>query len=132
MDHQRSRGTELRGDLELVAPATVVGHGSPTEDVLAGRIIDQDEQDLAAHVQSFEVVPFVFRSDGAVAHENELAFHFHRFNATSSYGHVCLLMKLGRDVSLFYPNRIRFGRSQGDQRDLLDKGAVRVAGDQTE
>ena len=125
---------QLRGDLVLVGPAAVVGHGRPAEDVVEGWVIDQEEQDLAAHVGVPEVVPVVLRRPRAVADEDELGVrHLDLVDDVLRRGDV-VYGRLERPA--LAPRRhhqvVARQRRDADQRHVLHPRPVRVARRQAE
>ena len=77
VDDQGGRGALARGFLELVGPATVVGHAPAIEQRrivgVEARIVDQHHDRLAAHVESGVIVPAGFRRIDAIADEDQRA-----------------------------------------------------------
>src|SRR6266852_144347 len=61
------------GFFVFVGPAAVVGEGPAFEEIgiVGRRLADQHEQDLAANVGVFVIVPFVFGGFNSVSDEND-------------------------------------------------------------
>ena len=85
-------GAFLSGDFILVGPAAVVGHRLAFEHLLIelrrilrvryGRIVDEHDNGLAFHIDTFVIVPAVFRRDNAISDKNDIGvFDLH-------FGHV--------------------------------------------
>ena len=82
MHNEGGGGAFLGGDLVLVGPATVVGHGAAFEHRIVEfrrvprvghrRVVDKHHDSLAAHINSFEIVPAVLRSHDSIADEHQL------------------------------------------------------------
>ena len=77
VDDQHSGRAPALGFLVLIGPAPVVRHGLSAEQSWLGRgcrgIVDEHEQNLAAHISALEIVPFVFGRGGAISDEDQLA-----------------------------------------------------------
>ena len=73
VDDEGGDGTVAAGFLKLVGPAAVVGEGFAFEELFVGggRLVDDDEDDLALDVDAAVVVPAVFGCDDAVADEDD-------------------------------------------------------------
>ena len=130
MNDQRSGGAQFRGDLVLVRPAAVVGHGRPAEDVVKGRIVDQEQENLAAEVRIAEIVPVVFGGASAVAHEDELgAVDGYGIDHVPGCSHVVRGRLQGEGLGAAGNHEI-LRRQRGDphQRHILHPGPVRIAG----
>src|SRR5690606_7615777 len=74
--HDDDAGGSAAGRLlVLVGPAPVIGHGPAVEGVQLGLfevgVIDEDDDDLAAHVDVLEVIPVALRRGDAVAGEDQ-------------------------------------------------------------
>ena len=129
MDDERSGRAELGRDLVLVGPPAVVGHRGPAEGVLERRVVDQEEQDLAADVGLPEVVPVVFGRARAVADEDELRVRdadrvddvLRRRHVVGARLHGPGLPAPGDDESVTRQRR------DADERDVLHPGAGGVA-----
>ena len=72
MNDKRPCGAQFRCDLMLVHPAPVVGHRRTAEDVVQRRIVDQEQENLAAEIRIAEIIPVVLGCASAIAHEDEL------------------------------------------------------------
>ena len=124
----------LGGDLVLVGPPAVVGHRLAAEHVVEGRVVDQEQQDLARHVDAREVVPVVFGRDRAVAHEDELPVDRHLVDHVLRPGDVVRARLEGPGLA---PGRAHLegvpgGRCDPDQRHVLHPGPIGVARRETD
>src|SRR5207245_351927 len=82
MHDDRGSRSFLRSDFVFVGPTTVVRHRGPLEHLVIklqrvawvryGRIVDQNDNRFAAHIEAFEIVPAVFRGDNSIADEHQL------------------------------------------------------------
>ena len=61
-----------RGFFVLVGPAAVVGERAPAEEfrIVRGRLIGEQDQDLALHIDALKIVPMELGRDNAVADED--------------------------------------------------------------
>ena len=125
------------GDLVLVHPAAVVGHGFAAEDLrveLAGlgiedrRIVDEHDDGLAAHVHALVVVPVVLGGDDAIADEHDVAVllldMFH--DAGGEADEVVDVRERHRFAA--DGERKRGGGRDAHERHVLNVGAVGIAG----
>ena len=74
MDDQHSGGAAARGFLILVGPAAVIGHRLAAEVAFAAfevGVVDEDDDQLAAHVDVLEVVPVSLGRGHSVAGEDQ-------------------------------------------------------------
>ena len=129
VDDERSGRPELGRDLVLVGPPAVVGHGRPAEGVLERRVVDQEEQDLAADVGLPEVVPVVLGCARAVADEDELRVRdADRVDDVLRRRHVVGARLQGPGLTAPGDDEsVTRQRRDADERDVLHPGAVGVA-----
>ena len=74
MDDDRAGRAAATSFLELVSPATIIGHGLAFEElVFAGVawIIDQHHDGLARHIKALIIVPAIFWCDDTIANKNQ-------------------------------------------------------------
>ncbi len=73
VNEDHADGAFAGGFFVFVGPAAVVSEGAAFEEirVVGGRLTDQHEQDFAANVGAFVVVPFVFGGLNSVSDEND-------------------------------------------------------------
>ena len=74
MDDQHSRSATPRGLLIFIGPAAVIGHRLAAElafSTFEVGVVDQHDDDLAAHVDALEIVPSAFGRGHAIADEHQ-------------------------------------------------------------
>ena len=128
MNDQRPRGAQFRGDLVLVHPAAIIGHRRPAEDVIERRVVDQEQEDLAAEIRIAEIIPVVLRRASAVTHEDELgAVDGHGVDHVLGCGHVVGGGFQGARLGAVGNHQVlRRERADPHQRHILHPGAVRI------
>jgi hypothetical protein len=72
VDDENRLRAHARGLFVLVGPAAVVGERAAAEELRigGGRLIGEQHQDFALHVDALEIVPMKFGRDDAVADED--------------------------------------------------------------
>ena len=73
MDDQRGHGAAARGLFKFVGPAAVVGEGFPLEEIgiVGDGFVHKKESDFAFEIDSFVIVPLIFRGFNAVPQKND-------------------------------------------------------------
>ncbi len=107
------------GARKLVIPASVVKATSTGKQLrIVGRIVIHHQQNLAAQVGSFEIVPLVFGCLNAVAHEHNLGAVNRDFRLRIPAGEDVIVVPLERERLLTLPKRHRVGNacSNANQR----------------
>ena len=130
-------GSLLGGNVVFVGPAAVVGHGRAAEDFRVElarrridhrRVVDEHDDGLAAHVDALEVIPAEFGCDHPVTDKHEVAgLDLDMRRHAKRRAHIV--------VDCFHRHGLAGGgeggvglRGDADERDILDVGAVRIAG----
>ncbi len=92
MNDQNSDRTLARRFLELVRPASVIGHSLRVEEfwILRRRLVDDHQQHLALDVHALEIVPAIFGRLDAVADENDGRIDIGAVRLSLVAGHVIL------------------------------------------
>ena len=134
MDDQRADRALPCGFLELVGPATVIGHGPATELPCDGfafgcseiGIVDEEDGDLALQVGALEIVPLPLRRRHPIADEDQRRRRDFRgiVRADRRYVDVFGLFCGKRATRAIEAQRSRRAEAGVDQRDLLDPAAV--------
>ena len=77
MDENRAHSAFAGGFFILVGPASVVGERLAFEEIhiVGRRLVDQHEQNFAAHVGALVVVPFIFGSFDSVTHIHDFSVY---------------------------------------------------------
>ena len=138
VDDDRGGSPPLGGDLVLVGPASVVRHRLALEHRLVqpgrivrvrhGRVADEHQDRLAAHVHVLVVVPAVLGRDHPVADEHDLRIvHADlRHEARGGGDEIVRVVEHPRPAA---GTQVEAGlRDDPGNRNLLDERAVRVAG----
>ena len=141
VNDEGGRGSPRGGDLELVGPAAIVGHGPPLEELLVEfgrvlcvgdlRIVDQHDDGLAANVDPLEIVPAIFGSDDSVANEDNVSvLDLDRRLEAGGAGEVVLRGE--RHLPGADGEGSLGRRGVADEGHLLDPRAIRIARLQSE
>ena len=120
-----------RGFFVLVSPAAVVGEGLALEklQIIRRRLVDQHQQDFAAHVEALVVVPVIFGCFDAVADEHDVGIDVRLRLLRLVEGDVFVERLQIHGLALL-GDEGKLGLGQGrdsDQRNLLHVGSV-IAG----
>jgi len=119
----------------FVGPAAVVGEGLALEKlgIIRRGLVDQHEQDFAAHVEAFVVVPVVFRRFDSVADKNNFGIDIRLRLLGLVEGDVFVKRLQVHGLALPGDERELSFRQSGDadQRNLLHVGAVIAGGLET-
>ena len=77
MNENRAHRAFARGLFVFIGPASVVGKRFPLKEIhiVGGRLVDQHQQNFAAHVDAFVVVPFIFGSFDPIADIYNVRIH---------------------------------------------------------
>ena len=139
MHDEHAGGAELGRLLELVGPAAVVGHRLAAEDLRIqlvriadrgdGRIVDEDDDRLALHVNAAEIIPLELGRLDAVSREDQLRVlepHFVGDVFAEDDDFIANLERPGLSAPLHDDRSLRL-RRQADERHFLRPGSVRIA-----
>ncbi len=139
MDDQAAGRAQFGGLLEFIGPPSVIRHGLSAKGlwielagilrIRHGRIVDQHDQDLAAHIHAFEIVPVEFRRLNSVTHKDHVGIDRARIHHALSPGHE-IGLELRRQGMAVAGEAKRHQRVHGnsDQTHGLQVGSIRIPG----
>ena len=117
----------LGSDLVLIGPASVIGHGGAAEQILAGWVVDEKQQNLPTDVDVLEIVPIVFWSHRTVADENELGIQLDLINDPFGVSHIVgSWLQLTRVTVPADRQDVASDWGDANKRNLLNPGSVRI------
>ncbi len=115
------------GLLELVGPAAVVGERLAAEEfrVVRGRLVGEEDDDLALHVHALVIVPAELGRGDAVADEDRLGVELFEFLLRlARAGEALLAGDVERGLALDRPERRFRAGDDAHERDGLEVRAV--------
>ena len=131
--HNQRAGSALPGRFfKFVGPATVIGHRIAGEQFwILGRktrIVDKHHHGFAFDIQTFIVIPVVFRCDNAVTNKHQFrVFDLAEFSDTGGPGkHLVTIFKRRRRFIATEAHRRHFFRINLHQLYRLNVSAVRL------